>query len=287
MSITLRKFSLEQDFLNAVQNHQMTVVQDTGVFRHLLFMKPNHSDHWFQLTTWEGHLCISGDMGCYVFCRTNDMFKFFRNSALKINPSYWAEKVEAGDVYEYSSDEAKDAILASFHDWVEYKKENADESDTEFDLETTNFIAEQRDRLDSEILYESEQEHNLLHAIQHWDKDEDGFNFVDFFDGGDPLQDYNYHYIWCLFAIVWGIQQYDSLVTHKEEQTTTELYGPFARRSQAHISAQAKLKADQDFLATAEAAYFSKTDKYSVVYVLTLIVFALLILVAGRFLWVH
>ena len=39
------------------------------------------------------------------------------------------------------------------------------------------------------------------------------FEFVDFFDGGGT-ETYTARYLWCLYAIVWGIQQYD-LATEK------------------------------------------------------------------------
>jgi hypothetical protein len=39
----------------------------------------------------------------------------------------------------------------------------------------------------------------------------DGFVFEDFFDGGGTER-YTFHYLWCLYAINWGISQYDSHV---------------------------------------------------------------------------
>jgi hypothetical protein len=80
-------------FLSDVATHEMTVVADEGNVRHLLFKAPDTVTQYFNLTTWPDHLCISGDMGTYVFSRLEDMFDFFREN--KINPGYWHEKVKA------------------------------------------------------------------------------------------------------------------------------------------------------------------------------------------------
>ena len=57
----------EQEFLNDVRGHAMTILRDDGVHRHLRFKKPGSGTYWFDLITWPGTLCIDGDMGTYVF----------------------------------------------------------------------------------------------------------------------------------------------------------------------------------------------------------------------------
>lgn len=68
----------EQRFLNDVANHEMIIIRDDGVNRHVRFKRPNSSCMYFDLITWPGHLCYTGDMGSYVFRRLEDMFEFFR-----------------------------------------------------------------------------------------------------------------------------------------------------------------------------------------------------------------
>jgi len=55
----------------------------------------------FDLLTWPGYLCYTGDMGTYVFRRLHDMFQFFRRGESIgercIDIRYWAEKLEAID----------------------------------------------------------------------------------------------------------------------------------------------------------------------------------------------
>ena len=68
----------EAIFLRDVAEHEMIVVRDDGVHRHIRFKKPGTSCMHFDLITWPGYLCYTGDMGTYVFSRLTDMFEFFR-----------------------------------------------------------------------------------------------------------------------------------------------------------------------------------------------------------------
>ena len=87
--------TLEQ-FLKDIASHQLTVNLDQGVFRDLTIANPNTMEMHYNITTRPGYLMITGDMGDFIFKRTNDMFRFFRpESGYYINPSYWGEKVEA------------------------------------------------------------------------------------------------------------------------------------------------------------------------------------------------
>ena len=64
-------------------------------YRHLLFRQPNSGNMWFEIITWPDSLMIRGDMGSWSFSRVQDMFTFFRSDQLKINPSYWTEKIDS------------------------------------------------------------------------------------------------------------------------------------------------------------------------------------------------
>jgi len=76
------------------RDYKMEVIKDNGVHRHLSFKHNDKHDGSFQITTWPGHLCMSGDMGCFVFSRIQDMTGFFSGGG--ISPSYWSEKCLAG-----------------------------------------------------------------------------------------------------------------------------------------------------------------------------------------------
>lgn len=84
-------------FMTDVTLHEMAVLHDDGLYRHLLFRAPSGFD-WFEVITWPGNLTINGGHGTWTFARTEDMFQFFRSSRgiTRINPSYWGEKLRGG-----------------------------------------------------------------------------------------------------------------------------------------------------------------------------------------------
>lgn len=46
--------------------------------------------------------------------------------------------------------------------------------------------------------------HDFIYDLPDGEK----FEFIDFFDYGSAER-FTWHYIWCLYAIVWGIMKYD------------------------------------------------------------------------------
>jgi hypothetical protein len=64
-------------FEQETAEHEMTVLRDDGLYRHLRFQRPGTSIYWFDLVTWPGRLVICGDCGDLMFSRLRDMFEFF------------------------------------------------------------------------------------------------------------------------------------------------------------------------------------------------------------------
>jgi len=190
----------EKSFLYDAKDHQMTVIRDDGIYRDVAFKKPGTSDMSFHLITWPMYLCYTGDMGTYVFRRTADMFSFFRTShpcqpgednQIKINPSYWAEKLEAVDsadgVRQYSADKFREY----FSEWM-------DEYEASPEL---------REQIKSDILYYADDgPQDARRAAM--DFEQDGRNpFQDFWEVS--IEEYTTRFIWACYAIAWGIAQYD------------------------------------------------------------------------------
>lgn len=170
-------------FAKHVAQHQMTVILDQGVHRYLRFRKPDDSNRYFHITTWPGYLCFSGDMGCYVFARVEDMFRFFRGDG--INPSYWAEKVQARDRDGIKESDKLRAYVEEYTaDWPEDAKQEAWD----------------------EILRHADDEHDARRAL--YDFEHKGHQFQDSWEA--DFTEYTYRFIWCCRAIVWAIQQYDA-----------------------------------------------------------------------------
>jgi len=180
----------EKEFLRIVQDHQMKVIKDDGLYRHLFFGKPNTGCHSFGIVTWPGYLCYYGDMGDYLFQRIDDMFEFFRGreGKLEINPGYWSEKVEAycSDGIEQYSPEKANQVLEE----IVAKGDMSPEVEFAF-----------RDEV---FPYVNESEHELRRVVDDFSHDE--FRVSDFWEY--DLDEYTFRFLFCCYALVWGIGMY-------------------------------------------------------------------------------
>jgi hypothetical protein len=197
--------STVQAFLKDVENHVLTVRKDDGLHRHLTLYKPNISDQHYNITTWPGYLCISGDMGCYVFARRPDMFQFFRSGdgGVGINPRYWSEKAQSSDKYGSIKKFSQAKFQAAVRQWVEIQLE--DTPANELDM-----IAKAVLDAVGEVNHESQALCGLMELSTAY------LDFTDFFEM--DVTEYTDRYIWCCRAIVWAIQQYDQLKKEQESR---------------------------------------------------------------------
>lgn len=180
---------VERDFRSATTNHQMTVLRDDGVYRHLRFKAPDTGFYRFDLVTWPGHLSITGDTGSYTFARTEDMFAFFR-TGISINPHYWAEKAVAdSDLKAYSEDLFRQHVTEHIADYAEEYPGLAD--------------AVQEQIFDGGNWYHEQEARELLDCFEH-----ENFRFHDSWEW--DFRDFTYRFLWCCHAIRWGIEQYDN-----------------------------------------------------------------------------
>jgi hypothetical protein len=197
----------EERFLKDVSEHQMTVLRDDGVERHIRFRKPGTRCMGFDLITWPGHLCYTGDMGTYVFQRLEDMFQFFRTDReynrsrgrnLAINPGYWGEKLEAvarnGGYREWSHDLFEQAVREDLKNFLEG-------SELDEDCRT-----ELQEAVESDVLHCSD-EYEAVEAVRNFSHDHAGRLFDDFWE--HRLEDYTFHFVWCCYALAWGVERYD------------------------------------------------------------------------------
>lgn len=207
----------EETFLEDVSSHQMTILLDTDTHRHIRFKKPGSTDQFFDLITWPGALCYTGDMGTYVFRRLTDMFEFFRTDAnshwlaskgltLGINKSYWSEKLESSDrcdgYKQFSPDKFKAVICEQRLEWIRERSINKD------------LRRELWEAIDTDILwYADDNEYVATNAANqfHFVLENKPFEFTDF--GEHNLEDYTLRFTWCCYALAWGIQQYDKAKT--------------------------------------------------------------------------
>ena len=211
----------EERFLRDVAKHEMTVIRDDGVHRHIRFKQPSSSMMFFDLITWPGFLCYCGDMGTYVFQRSPDMFGFFRKSGRLdgIDRRYWAEKIEAADrtgVEKHSHDE----FTRQINDWVDQQAEGdkPDDDEPEQLVLWAEAYAELRAQVESEVLSADSNEvrcfdaaNDFTHAGDAWKAfhgPDAKFEFTDFWEV--DTKEYTPRFLWCCYALAWGIEQYDA-----------------------------------------------------------------------------
>ncbi|CAN0155009.1 unnamed protein product [Ectocarpus sp. 12 AP-2014] len=197
---TIQKTPLER-FQETIGEHQLNVIHDDGPHRHLRCAAPGTSTRYFNITTWPGFLCISGDMGCYVFQRVEDMFRFFRNDELGINPGYWAEKLQAGPSIapdEITKEWLPEKFRSQISEWFNDATEDWSEEDK---AEAWEIVTEEV------LIEETEGEQASIRAALDF-RFNDKELFQDFWEV--DCKKWKGHYLWCCHAIVWAIQQYDA-----------------------------------------------------------------------------
>lgn len=237
----MRTQQVSEQFAKDVASHQMTVLRDDGLYRHVRFMHtaPNpktgelekSSFYWFDLVTWPGVLVINGDMDSFTFSRVEDMFTFFRGT--RINPQYWAEKVRAGrsDVTRYDEEYFRRVVAEHIEgdedEWPGLTEAVAAQVLAAEDIGYEEGARSVLDAFEFGATYngtcprcDAAMEGLPLgdadtwvsqHQVQaaHLAKLEtvEGYRFHDTWEWN--LQDWSYQFLWCCHAIQWGIGLYD------------------------------------------------------------------------------
>ena len=206
----------QESFLQDVAKHQITAARDEGMYRHVIFAQPGTYNQRFELLTWPGYLCYTGDMGTFVFRRIDDMFQFFRSDRpdddrdgphLRINLQYWAEKLEAVDRCDgakcWSEDKFRSVIEGYLERWNEEEPVSAS----------------LRQAVKDEVLSRAgDGEHEAFRAANEFEHE--GFRFDDLWD--HDFKEYTVRFVWCCYALAWGIRQYDQAVPSPEPRVAAE-----------------------------------------------------------------
>lgn len=213
MTFLNSNFTKEQ-FLDNVKNHSMRIFHD-DIYRHLEFSNRGGYLYRFQLTTWPGYLHISGDMGDYTFARENDMFTFFRGP--EPSYAYWAQKIRAEDpssrVKQFTFDAFKVAILDICDEQRREIEDTTKYAPPDYLLKRTlkryDAWQEEIKKQLSRNTHINEFEANNL--IEEWIEEDHSFTkpFENFWLNYGPVEEFDYHFMWCCNAILFGISAYD------------------------------------------------------------------------------
>ena len=133
-----------KNFLEQTTDHQLVVLQDSGLYRHLRVQAPGTRMWSWDITTWPGHLATSGDIADgHVFSREPDMLGFFADAgrskdgyysdgAPSISVSYWAEKLCGSRSHEVKKYDP-DSFIQQVREHLEESEELGHEAQTEHD----------------------------------------------------------------------------------------------------------------------------------------------------------
>jgi hypothetical protein len=183
-------------FARETRGHEMTVLHDDGLYRHLVFANPAGGFYRFDLITWPHNLFVRGDGFSFGFSiyPTKDIFDVFRGSSSGgINPGYWQEKVTAGKVQDWSED--------LFRTWVigEAAKGGSRhpglvEAVGKQILHSDEHSLEYRGTAEYAVASFRHGDYRL-HFPNDWEKD---------------FEDFSWEYLFACHAILFGIRQYDA-----------------------------------------------------------------------------
>lgn len=192
---------MRTDFLKNVENHTINVIIDNGINRHIEFSNNGSYHYKFGLVTWAGYLCVYGDMGEWVFARTDDMFQFF--NVEKPNYRYWSEKLQA-------------TYIRGGHEEFDFEKFK---SEVMLFIDQMDLSDEKKQEIKDDVLWDFKwkiDEKDVVCFNYIHDYDFEGKSvFKNFFDDAPSFRKYTYHYLWICEALVWAIKQYKE---HKLKQ---------------------------------------------------------------------
>jgi hypothetical protein len=208
------KVDVLKAFLTDTDRHQLQIIQDDGVHRHIVLCRPGSSIYLFGLVTWPGHLTVYGDAGTMTFRRLDDMFDFFRTdhpeADLSTNPDYWSGKSEGlsgtarANCFEWDAEGFENNVNTAFDGW---------KASQEFDPEELADASSESAQLVEQYTYEINQILNISydeHEAMAMVRDMEGCYEI----FGDEWYDVSARrlrpsFLWLCYAIQWGIRKYD------------------------------------------------------------------------------
>lgn len=190
-------------FARETSGHEMTVLLDQGLYRHLRFASPDGSGYRFDLHTSPNRLMFHGEPGTYVFSvwPTEDMFDLLRQSSVgdKPNFGYWHEKLVAWSepAIQFSNDRFDKRVAKELAQAEEF---------------FPGVTAAWREMTESfTAVYSTESEEAAREALAAFEYLPEGqwgeawrFRYTRHWN----LDDYDWRYLWACHAVLWGANQY-------------------------------------------------------------------------------
>lgn len=229
-------------FERDTSEHEMHVLRDDGLYRHLRFIRPEgdawRSAYYYDLITWPGYLAVVGDCGDFMFSRVRDMFEFFEQSS-GINPDYWSEKLRGPGRHDdasrtFSADRYRQRVLdwqreaeedllppATFDGAVERDGTGAardvlaylDDIEADYTEQDIERLLGFRDEVHWQLLADVPfSEHAAIQRLDEFVFEHTRYGRTERLHIYEPydwnMREWDHQYLWCCCAIVAGIQRY-------------------------------------------------------------------------------
>lgn len=185
---------VQATFEKDTADHRLEIIRDDGLYRHLRCAKPGTYVYGYDIVTWPGYLAYVGDMGDYVFMRVRDMFDFFESDSGRINPDYWAQKLQAPRGTLGAKEYSERRLRQYLDEWCE------DQAYEDGGYPHLWRDALERDYLSVRELHYEENAREMLAELEG--------NGVLWETWEWDLKDFEFRFIWCCHAIVKAITVY-------------------------------------------------------------------------------
>lgn len=192
-------------FARETATHEMTILFDVGLYRHLRFASPDGSGYRFDLHTSPNRLMVVGEVGTYVFSvfPTEDMFQLFRESSIgdKPNFGYWKEKLKAWN---------EPAIQFSTERFDQHVAKELAQAEEHYPGVTAAW-REHTEGVLCEYSTDSEDAaREAMAAFEYLPSNQVGmaWRFLAPYTREWKLDDYDWRYLWACHAALWGANQY-------------------------------------------------------------------------------
>lgn len=183
-------------FARETAKHEMTVLREDGLYRHLKFADPSGGFYRFDIVTWPHNLFLRGDGFSFGFAiyPTEDMFDVFRGSRSGgINPGYWQEKVTAGQVKGWSEDK--------FRAWV------LDEA-TKAEAQYPGAVEAVGEQILHSDEHSTEYQGTAEYAVAAFDHGDFRLRLPNPWD--ESFEDWAWEYLFACHAVLFGIDMWDA-----------------------------------------------------------------------------
>jgi len=190
-------------FREDTAKHELTVLHEDGLYRHLRMAAPGTRMWSWDIVTWPGHLATSGDIADgLTFSRENDMIveffgrmkggrPYFADGAPSIDFRYWAQKLQ-GD--------QRDTVRAYVHtDFMEFVRETLADR-----IQSGRLEQQQFDELMAEVVEIPDFEPEARRWLEEHDTE-----FPDSWE--HDFKDYTFHFQIACYAINAAVQAYLAL----------------------------------------------------------------------------